>query len=119
MDSKETNAIILEKLDHLSEGQTEIEKNMATILERIDQRDEKYCTQFTDIKETIKKGSEGRKVLHQKQDEIEKKIEEIKPDILFVKAVRKNINKVVGWAVLVIVIGIILTALPKIIEVIK
>ena len=136
MDSKETNTLILGKLDELASGQTEIEKNIATMFERMDQRDARYIGQFDDLKSDIQKGNEGRKVLHQKQDDLEKninkviplidtvsghaiKIKKMEPTVIKADGIFKHLDKVIWGLIGVCALGFILKYAPGMIEAIK
>lgn len=119
MTSESTNTLILEKLEVLTHCQSDIEKNIATILERIDQRDKQYCDQFSDIRDDIKKGYEGRTVLHKKQDDLEKDLNTMRPTIDRVESTFKNIGKIIWGFVAVILAGVLISSLPAIIEVLK
>lgn len=116
MDSSNEYYGIIEKLDNLQHGQSEIEKNIGVILERIDQRDSQYNQKFCDINTALEKAGEGRKVLHQKQDAFDKRLDEIQPTINQAKGFFANSSKILWGLGGIILIGILANAAPAILE---
>ncbi len=146
MDKTEAT-LILDKLGDLATGQNNLNEaqnimngEIKTLIERGEQQEKRHNEQIVDIKEDIQKAYNGRTVLHQKTDDLEKKVNEIAPlkeRVLSVEEKQKKqddkINEMkpvvektknlydgfgkIAWKVVgVIFIGLIIENLPQIIE---
>lgn len=112
---------ILEKLDTIINGQHALNLEMQGLKKDFDNNSKVVNERFTRIEKELSDGAESRKRIHERIDSIDKRVLDVEKNPVFSEwAAIKGRLFTLLWGVLILVGGgIILTALPKIIEMVK